>query len=153
MRPYALLIVVAGGLLVAADTKDDAIKKDKAALKGTWEVVAMEERGQAAEEISITRIVFGDDKLVVTGIEVIGLPDKKDVEVAYTIDPSQKPAAIDVVPAEGPEKGKKVLAIYGLNKDELKICVAQKAGQERPKRFATTKESVDILLTLKREKK
>jgi len=147
MRTHAWL-VVAAGLLVAADARDDAIQKDKAALRGTWQVTALEERGEVATaaEIQRMRMVFSDDKLVIKGLE-----EGKDLEAAYFLDPTQKPAAIDVIPAEGDEKGKKVLAIYVIDQDVLKICAAQKSGQERPKGFVTAKEAPYVLISLKRQ--
>jgi len=145
------LLVIAAGLLVAADTKDDAIKKDKAKLKGSWSIVAIEEEGkkQALPEGIKASLVFQDDKLATTGVR----GDKKDSrEATYVIDPTKKPATIDITLLDGPERGKTVPGIYAFEKDELKICWALKSDQDRPKEFPTKAGSKSILFTLKREK-
>jgi uncharacterized protein (TIGR03067 family) len=148
MKVQALLVVVAAGLLVAADAKDDAVKAAKAKLKGAWKVVTLEEQGEKAPEdvVNKMRLVFQDDKLVIKGT------DDGDHEAKYSIDPSQKPASLDLVPADGQEKGKTLRCIYSLEGDDLKICSATKADDDRPKEFAAKKGDKAVLLVFKREK-
>jgi uncharacterized protein (TIGR03067 family) len=78
--------------------------------------------------------------------------DKNSKEVTYTIDPTQKPPHMDIVPLDGSEKGKKLLGIYTLDKDDLKICIAG-PEQERPTEVASKEGVKTGLLTLKRQKK
>jgi uncharacterized protein (TIGR03067 family) len=153
MRLHSLLLVTVG-VLVAAEEKDDAVKKDKAKLKGSWEVVAIEEDGKPAQPLPKDRkmkVVFQDDKIVVTDYVGDKVTDSK--EAAYSIDPTKKPAQLDIVPADGPGKGKVVPHIYTVDKDELKLCGATEESPQRPKEFATKEGSKSILLVLKREKK
>lgn len=148
MRVRALLVVISG-LLIAADAKDDAVKKEKARLKGTWDIVSVEQEGRkvARPEGTKMKMVFQDDKFVMQSI----MGDKKESkEATYTIDPTQKPVTIDIVPGEGPDKGKTVAGIYVIDKDELKICTVFKPGQDRPKEISAKEKTV--LFTLKREK-
>lgn len=144
----ALVLVLTAVVLVAAD--DDAVKKEKAKLKGAWEVVSMEENGKKAPfpEGAKLRLRFQDDKVAVE-ISLGGVDDKKDA--AYKIDPAKQPAWLDIVPEDGDEKGKTFQCIYVLDKDDLKICAA-KAGVERPKEFATKEGSKTSLMILKRDK-
>jgi uncharacterized protein (TIGR03067 family) len=145
MKVQALLVAVSVGLLVAADAKDDAVKAAKAKLKGTWAVVSLEEKGEKAPEdvVKKMRLVFQDSKVIIKGTE------DGDHEATYTIDPSQKPATLDLVPADGPDKGKTLRCIYSLEGDDLKICSASKSDDERPTEFAAKKA---VLLVFKRGK-
>jgi uncharacterized protein (TIGR03067 family) len=141
------LLLVAAGLLVAADAKDDAVQAAKAKLKGTWKVVSLEEQGTKAPDdvVKKMRLVFQDSKLVLKGM------DDGDHEASYTIDPSKKPATLDLVPADGTEKGKTLRCIYAVEGDELKLCSAPPDG-DRPKEFTAAKGSQSVLLVLKRDK-
>src|SRR5262245_22538667 len=115
MRAHAVLVMFAG-LLVAADAKDDAVKKEKARLTGAWDIVSVEQEGRkvARPEGTTMKMVFQDDKFVMQSIA----GDKKESkEATYAIDPTQKPATIDIVPGEGPDKGKTVAGIYVIDKD------------------------------------
>lgn len=151
MKVQALLVAVSAGLLVAADAKDDAVKAAKAKLKGSWSLVSLEESGkkQPFPEGAKMSLVFQDDKVIMQS----AFGDKKDSkEATYVIDPTKKPATIDITPADGPEKGKTMAAIYVIEKDELKICATQGPDQDRPKEFVTKEGSKSVLMTLKREK-
>jgi uncharacterized protein (TIGR03067 family) len=145
MRYFPLAL--ASVLLIAADAKDDAVKEAKAKLKGTWDVVSME-RGGEKEPLPdgiMAQLIIHDDRLT--------MRDKNESrDASYTIDPTQKPPHIDIVPNEGPDKGKKHLAIYVLDKDDLKICSAE-PGEPRPKELASKEGVKAVLVTLKRQKK
>jgi uncharacterized protein (TIGR03067 family) len=146
-----VVLCIAVGLLIAADAKDDAVKAAKAKLKGSWSLVSLEESGkkQPFPEGAKMSLVFQDDKVVMQS----AFGDKKDSkEATYVIDPTKKPATIDITPSDGPEKGKTMPAIYVIEKDELKICGAQKPDQDRPKEFVTKEGSKSVLMTFKREK-
>jgi uncharacterized protein (TIGR03067 family) len=55
------------------------------------------------------------------------------------------------VPADGDLKGEKVLGIYALDKEELKLCISDRKNGERPKEFVSRDGTT--LLVCKREKK
>jgi uncharacterized protein (TIGR03067 family) len=67
------------------------------------------------------------------------------------IDTSKKPKTMDIIGAEGPNKGKTFLAIYELNGDTLRVCY-NLGGKERPAEFKTTKDSLVFLATYQRAK-
>jgi uncharacterized protein (TIGR03067 family) len=141
----ALLVVVCG-LLVAADDKDDVVKKEKTKLKGTYTMVSGEEQGTKLPEgfISIGTIEFTNDKMIIKG--------KGKSEATYKIDPSQKPKTIDLTPQDGSEKGKLIKGIYVIDGGTLTICTATKSDNDRPTEFATKKGSGSVLMVLKKEK-
>lgn len=147
-----LPLVLASVLLIAADAKDDAVKEAKAKLKGTWDVLSLEHGGrkERTPEDGKVQMVIQDDKLVME-IFVKSEQDMK-TELTFTIDPTQKPPHIDIVPSDGPEKGKKGRGIYSLDNDELKLCIGG-PGEPRPKEFISKEGVKTVLVTMKRQQK
>jgi uncharacterized protein (TIGR03067 family) len=141
---WRVLMLVVAGLLVAADAKEDAAKKDQGRLQGTWKVVAATKGGKEApaERIKAMRLVIEGDKITVKD-------GTRDEAATYTLAPDQKPAAIDVKPGRPGQKT--ILGIYQLADDNLKMCWVREG--DRPKEFASKEGSDAILLVLKREKK
>src|SRR5437016_5000846 len=94
MRRFALL-VLAAGLMVAADDASDAVKKDKDALKGTWKVDLAERDGQEDLGMKGMTLTF-DEKHVVMKPNMA-----KEMSCTYTLDPSKKPKVIKIKTSEG----------------------------------------------------
>ena len=138
------MLAAATGMLVAADAKDDAAKKDRDRMQGTWTVASATHGGKQApaERIKAMRLVIAGDKITVKEGEV-------HEEATFTLAPDQKPPAIDVTP--GRASRKTIRGIYQLEGDSLKVCWVREG--ERPKEFASKDGSDAILLVLKREKK
>ncbi len=133
-------------LLVAADAKEDAIKKEKAALKGKWQVVTLEDSdGKTPEEETRKMRASITDSVISTK------QGKDDSQGEYTIDPTKNPKEIDIKLLDGPEKGKWVKGLYRIDGDTLVICSAD-PGEDRPKEFKVAKGSNSVLITFKRIK-
>jgi len=140
MLARALFVLSVGFLLAADAQKDDAVKKEKEKLKGTWKSV--DEKRQAV-------IVITDDSMTVT----LKAGDKDRVyKGTYKLDPSQKPKTLDFMVSEGPDehKGKTSLQIYELDGDKLKWCANEPGKDGRPKEFAA--QGGYLLIELKRDK-
>ena len=67
------------------------------------------------------------------------------------LDPSAKPKALDITGTDGPNKGKKIPAIYERKGDTLRICY-DLSGKSRPTEFKTETGTQLFLVTYKREK-
>src|SRR5262245_45313002 len=149
MRRYMLLFAIAG-LLVAADTKDDA-KDDPKRIQGTWSLVAMETNGEKAPEERIkkeaSKLVISADKITVRRADRADKP----LEFAYKIDPTKKPKTMDVIFGDGPRKGETQHGIYELDGDTLKVCGSDRKD-DRPAEFVTKPDSGHMLMILKRDK-
>jgi uncharacterized protein (TIGR03067 family) len=106
-------------------------------------VVAVVQDGKEVEER-----FFDGQVWVFTGNALKGVSGK----MTYTLDPSQKPKAIDVTHKSSRQKGEVVTnqGIYELKGDELKIVLRAKGG-ERPKEFEA-KDANTTLTVLKRIK-
>jgi uncharacterized protein (TIGR03067 family) len=152
MKIHALLSVAAA-LLIAADAKDDAVQKDKAGLQGTWKMVSVEQEGRKFPDkfLEGKGLIFQGDKVTLTG--------EADRKGTYAIDPTQKPATLDLTlpdleqdpKDEGTDKTRRW--IYQLDGDNLKICGYESPGKDRPKEFVTKKGDQILLMVFKREKK
>jgi len=147
-------LVLTVGLLIAADTKNDATKKDAEKLQGTWMAETLEEGGKKAPDMLLKDIrykwVFKDDKL--------GIQDgPQQLKGSYKLDAAKKPKTIDVTLIRKAEGGGKesatvvIQGIYEFDGAQLKICVT--GGKERPKEFTSPNDPNCRLVTFKREKK
>jgi uncharacterized protein (TIGR03067 family) len=150
MRTLLSLIVLGiGGLGVAAGPAPDA-KKEMAKMEGAWLVVEYDLGGNKLppEELKGMAVVIQGGKLT---FKMKGNPD---LIQTLTIDPAKTPKVMDYTFEEDGKKTK-ILAIYELVGDQLKIC---NFGQEvnfgrRPAKFEAKGEGdITQLLILKRKK-
>ena len=73
---------LSAGLFVAADAKDDAVKKDMDALQGKWQLVSVERDGKSADvPKDAVRVVKGDTYTVTPRPGVT-------IEGTFKIDPT-----------------------------------------------------------------
>ena len=135
-------------MLQPIDAKDEAIKKDRKQIEGTWRVVALEVNGNKAMDEDAKKLTWstapdGTWSLLSEGKEIS--------KGTSTIDPTKKPKTIDFTPTEGEGKGNQYLGIYELGEKTRKMCFAP-PGKERPTEFTSTPGSEHILVTFEREK-
>ncbi len=127
--------------------KAAAVERDRIALQGAWELVAVEEMGKErpASEYKDGRYVFLKDKI----LEMTG--DKLNFEIEYEIDPTSDPKRINeyfkAKNKEGKDEEVMIRGIYELDGDTLILCTGSK---ERPTGFDSKS---GVLLELRREKK
>jgi uncharacterized protein (TIGR03067 family) len=147
MRFGALITVLAAALLLAAkgaqqDTAQGELKK----LQGTWSRVSAVTNGKPApeEEVKQSTLTIKGDKYV------LKLGDQTR-QGNLKVDPTKQPKTIDIISAQGPNKGKNLLGIYELEGDTFRYCVAA-PGKERPTEFASKPGSGTSLFVNKREK-
>ena len=140
MRWTALLVVAA--LLAPAG---EAADKDRAALQGTWTVVAAEQDGQPLDRIKDNKLMISEDNFTIK-------TKTSELKGTMELHPDIMPKGMDLTHSEGAATGRIWYAIYSLAGDELKICYAdpnplnQRAGE-----FATKAGTNTLLVTLKRE--
>ena len=142
------LMLLAAGLLVAADKPEDANKKDLEQMQGDWVADSMVIDGNrlADDEAQVRfRTVKGDTYAVT-------LYDKPLGKGTFTIDATKKPKTIDARPATADKDAPPLLGIYEIDGDTYRTCFAP-AGKERPKDFECKKGSGHTLTVWKREKK
>lgn len=143
----ALLTVIATSAS-ADDAKDEAIKRDRKQIEGTWRVVALEVNGNKAMEEDAKKLTVANGS---DGTWSLLSEGKEITKGTSTIDPTKKPKTIDFTPTEGEAKGKLHLGIYELGEKTRKLCFAP-PGKKRPTEFTSTSDSEHILVTFEREK-
>jgi uncharacterized protein (TIGR03067 family) len=150
MKTRCLLAVLAAGLLVVADAKDDKTK-DLDKLKGTWTAKTLEYNGEnmLGGNIKELKVVVEGDTLTVKGEDE---EVKKYGKAKLKLDPTTTPKVIDVTISSGDEKGTTFEGIYEVSKDQWKLCL-KPFGKERPAKFESKADSGDVLIVFEREKK
>jgi uncharacterized protein (TIGR03067 family) len=125
----------------AADAKDDAKK-----MEGTWKPVSAELAGKVFPEeiLKSMKLVLSDGKYTVT----VG---QQTDEGTVKLDTTKKPRVLDIEGTKGPNKGKKIPAIYELTEDTLRVCY-DLTGKTRPTEFKTKADTMLFLVEYKRQK-
>jgi uncharacterized protein (TIGR03067 family) len=142
------LLVAITAIASADDAKDEAIKKDRKLIEGTWRIVALEVNGNKSsdEDAKKLTVVNGPN-----GTWTIFSEGKEVAKGTNTFDPTKKPKSIDFTITEGGGKGNVHLGIYELGEKGRKLCFAP-PGKDRPTEFSSTPGSEHILVTFEREK-
>jgi uncharacterized protein (TIGR03067 family) len=141
-KPFVALTLV---LLLSPAARGRDTEGD--ALQGTWLPAKAELAGKKfPDEVrkSMTLVVKGDRYTVTVGEAVDRGTVKRNT--------AAKPKAMDITGSDGPNKGKRFLAIYELKGDTLRVCY-DLSGKARPKEFKTKEGSQLFLVTYKRQKR
>ncbi len=140
-----MLPLVAALALALPAPPDDALGGEQQKLEGNWRMVGIELDGvkQPAEQVRGFSLRFKGGRFDsnMGGQRQTG---------TYTIDPSKKPKAMDIVPADGPDKGQTRPLIYELDGDTLRICGSE-VGKGRPAGFPAKDAKGLMLMVLRRE--
>jgi uncharacterized protein (TIGR03067 family) len=150
LRRYTLkrhaLLVLALGFLMAADAKDDDIKKERKQTDGAWSLTSFITDGNkvAEEEVKKFKLTLEGDKYT------LKQEDSVVSKGTTKIDPAKKPKTIDITPTEGDNKGQVMLGIYEINGDTYKVCYTPTG--DRPTKFAAEAGSGHFLLVFKKDK-
>ena len=137
--PAVLLAVAAGGSTPAADgqagEKDAAAKAAMKELEGNWKLLRQEYKGKLVPGVDQTKegLFIEDGKILWT----VDGKDRGRQKGELTVDPTAKPAALDVAITRGSAIGKKLLGIYELKGDKLTICWGEAGEDKRPQAFDT----------------
>ena len=140
------LLLTTTAMFAADDAKDEAIKKDRKQIEGTWRVVALEVNGNKVsdEDAKKITVVNGPD-----GTWSLHSEGKEISKGTNSFDPTKKPKTIDFTPTEGEGKGNLYLGIYELGENARKLCFVP-PGQDRPREFSSMPGSDHILVTFER---
>jgi uncharacterized protein (TIGR03067 family) len=135
-------------IATADDAKDEAIKKDRKRIRGTWRVTALTVNGNKAKEEDTKKITVVNDA---KGTWNVRSGNKEISKGTSIFDPTKKPKTIDFTPTEGEAKGDHFLGIYQLSKNTRKLCFAP-TGKGRPTEFSSTPGSGHVLVVFERVK-
>lgn len=143
-----MMLVLACGVLVAAQPSKEEIAKDLDKLQGNWVVGSLVIGGKEvpADSLKELRAIIKGDTYT------LKVKDQVVEEGKFSIDPSKKPKTMDSTATVGPDKGKKTVAIYVIEGDTLKMCSSPAGNDKRPAEFASPAGSDNQLATYKRVK-
>lgn len=127
---------------------------DAKMLEGTWEIEDLIAYGKKVDVNTIkgTKFIFAKDKLTIQP------PNDKLEEFvprnfSFKLDPSKKPAEVELTVLDAKDKGLKSVGIYELKDKTLRWCQSDAdKSPERPKDFTSPDKSPIYLFTLKRVK-
>ena len=144
-----LFMILTMSLLAAADgSKIGDLDK----LRGTWLTVSLISDGKTLvdektppQKGPITKLRYEGNKWMV----LVG--DKTVASGIIKVDSTRTPKEIDILDKSGIKNAQTKLAIYELNGDTYKYCIAP-AGKPRPKEFSSKPGSGHSLIVSKREK-
>jgi uncharacterized protein (TIGR03067 family) len=150
VRDRVLMVLAAGLLAAGVAPGQDEAEKARKKLEGSWDVVAVETNGKKVPDEALkdnpVQITFKGNKYA----------EKKGGEVVeegtFAIDPSKKPATLDFTILSGNDKGKTQLAVFEVQGDTCRVCLANAGSKDRPTAFATKEDSGHTLIVLKRVK-
>lgn len=148
MRAIILSMFAATLTALTATAGGVTAKKDAERLQGDWTVLRMEEAGKKApdELLKSMAVACKGDKLTVTA------NGKVVVAFRVKLDPTKKPAEVDLTHLVGDDKDKTEKGIYEFKKDgTVWFCIAE-IGKARPKGFEAKKDEQQTLVVLKRKK-
>jgi len=132
--------ILAAALLLAAAPADD-----KDGLQGTWNVESLLRGGKFASPAAVSKMQF-----IISGDKAtMKSPGKDDAVGTIKLDPTKKPATIDLVR----DDKEVLLGIYVLDGDTLRLAMQKPGGKERPTAFESPEDSEVNVFVLKREKK
>jgi uncharacterized protein (TIGR03067 family) len=151
------LLIVSSSLV--APLPADAGREAQDELQGTWIAIGLEESGEKA---TADKVKEHDITITIKGNEITFRFGKDDPHrFSFTLDPSKKPAHLNLKELGEKAQPGVAHAIYSLEKGELKICVSNKFDpnkeDERPQEFATGPSEMRppkgrIMLTVKQNK-
>jgi len=140
---------LAGTILAAGGSEvSEAIKKDKAALQGTWKVTASESKGEKvpAEDLKDLFLIFRGNAILVREA------GKTTENFSFLLDPTKKLKEIDLTLKVGPQKGRIDRGIYQLDGDTLRICIQSNKDAPRPREFRSV-AGMDLWLVVLQQTK
>jgi uncharacterized protein (TIGR03067 family) len=127
-RALALSLLVLFQSAQTAPPAADAAKKALDQIQGTWQVVTFNgENAPAGVDVHLT---FTGDKYEQWAN---GTADERG---SFKVNPATKPAAIDLMIAEGSDAGKLQLGVYEINGDTLSLTFSAPSDPVRPKTLA-----------------
>ena len=140
--------LIANLVLVGVGDAQDASKKELPNLEGEWSMVSGMANGQAMPK----QFVQTGRRVAKDGETTITMGGRLYFKANFSIDPTQKPKAMDYIMTKGPTKGKTHLGIYELDGDTVRSCFAA-PGHDCPTKFMAEKGSQRTLSAWKRDKK
>src|SRR5258706_10231256 len=140
-------LVLTAGLLLATDHG----KNDLENLQGTWLTVSLVSDGKTVVDEKLPPKPGPVTKLVYEGNQwQVKVGEKLVATGTWKIDSTKAPKEIDIMDESGTINDKTKRAIYELEGDTFRYCIAL-AGKPRPTEFSAREGSENALIVSRRE--
>lgn len=126
MKWHAVIALTASCLL-AADSSDEAARRDIEKWQGVWQAVSMENDGKPMPADQLKKI-----KLTVKGTDYHFQNGSFHEHGSYKFHAAKNPKELDIVVGDGADKGKVYLVIYQVDDEQLTICL-ESGNKNRPR--------------------
>jgi uncharacterized protein (TIGR03067 family) len=140
-----LAAVVLGAAFTGLAVADDSEKALKD-LEGVYGLKSLTKGGKSAP----AEVIAEFKEAIIKGDKITLRIGSEDKVAKIKIDPSKKPAHIDLTPTEGPEKDKTMQGIYRYEKGTLTITMAREGG-DRPKDFKSEGDEIATIVFQKKK--
>jgi uncharacterized protein (TIGR03067 family) len=130
--------LVVATVIDEARVREEAARRDRERLQGTWSFVSGKREAQ----------------LLISGEHFTMRFRNGDIYVGtFTLDPTHRPRAMDLVIHEGPEqyRGKTALAIYEMDGEHLIWCPADPGREDRLGAFPPVDDFSHLCIIFRRE--
>lgn len=146
MNVWMITTIALTTIALAGDA--EAIRKDKAALQGTWSVIASQQDGERVptDDLKDLYLIFKDNAILIRE------GGKTEEKFAFQLNPSKTPKEMDLTIKFGPNKEKIDRAIYEFDGDRVRICIQSNKDAPRPRDLAAPSGSKLWLVTLQKTK-
>jgi len=145
MKLAGLLIGTVAALLAADFPKEDGLARDIDKVQGTWMIRVVETNG---------KIVEGNDsqnapgELMLKGNHYTLKLGELTNTGTFRLDSGKSPKTVDVIPTDGPNKGRTFPGIYRIEGDIMKSCF-NVGGGKRPTEFTTRDQPAWVVVEQK----
>ena len=148
------LFLIAAAALMSVGLVHSGDAGDAKMLQGAWALTELVVGGTKVpdKEIQGMKFIFEGNKLTIAPpASDTGVVDKRTF--TFKLDPSKKPAEVDITALDGKYKDTVSPGIYELKGDTLRWCQSDDPkAKDRPKDFASPEKSPLYLFTFKRAK-
>jgi uncharacterized protein (TIGR03067 family) len=155
MTTLVLCVTVLAAPLAGQDPKVKP-KTEKDRLQGNWQATQIVIAGIISPKADAagTQMLIKGDELAYT------IADSKKAargsaaaeQFDFTFDASRAPKSINFTPHDGVWKGKTTIGIYELEGDKLTLCFHDRPGDERPKEMKSPRNSLLVVMKMRRMK-
>jgi uncharacterized protein (TIGR03067 family) len=144
---FASLVLSGSIWLLSSDGSQEEVRKHREMFQGSWSYVSLVHNGKniPAKDLEEFRCIFRGDQFTFKVAQLVTMHG------VFSLDSSKTLKTVDFKPTDRLHKGQKLMGIYELKGDQLRICYAS-AGHERPTEFKAEPESNRTLLLLRKEK-
>jgi uncharacterized protein (TIGR03067 family) len=137
--------------MIAVQGADAGVRKemleDQHRLQGAWVLIGHEKSAESALE-GIPEAEDGT-QWIFRGTRVVFRQGDGRVEARVRLAPLAMPKAIDLIPTNGPRKGRRIRGIYDWQSEQLRLCL-NGTSRKRPTKFKDSARTGWSLLILSR---